>query len=528
MLILPCIIEHPFLMTKFKNSLAFTLVALLFTVLSINSFAQDIDWGQLQHADDKDFYPRLVGDDESRFYTYRFLEGNCYLEAFRKNDMQLDYSELIEPGKIEGNKAAIRKVSFIGDQYIVFKTYYSKSTKETKIIGQSIDATTLESSKPVEFFSVEVEKKKRQGKFYIWVSPDRSRILLNHYAYYKEYREYRDKYKLIDRNLNVLVEREDVFDKGERDYSTSDYRLDNNGSFYFRKQYDEYRTSIVCYEAQRNYREWERPIKTGDLGMADDSYITHTVFSINKNNDLIITGYYTEGDNKFDGCFYLRLDSESHKIVSSKLNKFSQDFKDEFITERNLFDEKPEFNNDFGNMSIYHKADGGIVLVGERFKWYQIRSRNSVTNYYTYGDLVVLNMNNQGELVWSNRIPKPQKYDDGIGSLLSKDTRTTDYYSYLAGFDNEKMVILYNDHLKNTLNQNEQGRLKALKNVNNAQVTMYSIDMRSGAKSKTLFPAARDTEVLLMPSTYYQRNQDSPVIVFGRKHKKYKFGVLTL
>ena len=509
--------------------LRFTLLValLLGSSLASTMYAQKIAWGTLGAAESKNYYPQIVGEDDDKIFTYHFLKGACYLESYGKGKMQRLSSKKIELSRINGNRPSIERVNFVGNKYIVFTSYYDRETKESKILAQTVDAHTQQMSESIVLFDVPVESRRRSGEYYVFLSQDRNKILVNHYAYYKKQRQYKDKFKLVDANLNVLLDREDVYDKGERDFRISNYLIDNDGSLYFLKSYGAGQKYIVSYDANREYEKWEEQLDVSKLGLERNSRITDLTFSVNRHNDLIVSGYYSEEKNNLDGCFFLKIDNESKETEVTRLNKFDDSFKEQFTRKHWLFDDKQEVFNDFKSITIINKEDGGILLAGEKYQRLIVSSNYGTTTYETFGDLIVLNIAPSGDLLWANRIPKLQKFNDRYFNLLTKDARTTDYYSYLIGLDEQKAVVLFNDHRKNAVAA-EQGSLKALKNINKSFISSYTIDLQTGEKQKGLISNAQDSEVLFKPSTSYQKDQHSDIIIFGRKHKRFKYGTLVL
>lgn len=510
-----------------KTHLFLAITLILSTFLIGGTYAQSVNWGELNRANTKNYYPRIVGEDAKNIYTYYFLDGDLSLESYSKDQMKIRFSKKVEMGKVNGNKVQIKKVSFLVDKFLVFASYYDKAAKSSKIFAQTINTISRKTSKRVELFEIPVDNKKRSGEFYLFLSQDKTKILLNHYAYSKKYRQYKDWYKLIDSDLNILLDREDVFEKGEKDYRTSHYTVNNEGSLFFLKNVSSTENYIVSYDAKKNYEKWEESIDIAKVGLDMGSKITDITFNINSKSDLIISGYYTEGESNLDGCFFLKIDSRSKETEAIKLNKFDQEFIDQFIKKRWLFEGSPELLNEFKSIDIVNKTDGGIILIGEKYEKRVITSNQGSTTYETFGDLIILNLSSEGELLWANKIPKLQKYNDGYGSIL-KDARTSDYYSYLIGVNEQKAVILFNDHKANTLSTDNENKLKALKNIDNAYITLYNIDLKTGEKQKEMFSDAKSLEVLFKPSTSYQKDHNSDIIIFGRKNKKFKYGVLSL
>lgn len=502
-------------------------------VLTQVSFAQKVAWGVLNHSSSSNYYPSIIGEDSENIYTVASVKGDRYVEAYDKNRMKVKYSKLIEQPKIGKSKVVYEGLNLVDGKFILLASYFDKNTKESTIYAYILDAETGKvTDKRVELFSFSVEKKRRKGNFYVYLSQDRTKMLLNHYAYYKKEKKYRDSYKLIDSDLNTIVERTDVFEKGERDYRTSAYLIDNDGSLYFAKRYYNGSDYIVSYDANRDYEKWEEKIDLGKLGMGADDKITDIIFSINAKNELVVSGYYSKEGNDLNGTFFMRIDNASKEVVVSKISEFDEKFKDEFLTTRQKAKGKEkEVNNVFKSIRIVDKNDGGIVLVGEQYYRYVYDNGESEL----YGDLVVLNISADGELLWANRIPKKQvySYDTSLYpivygswgvSLFTWPTRITEFYSYFVALNDNEVVIVFNDNPKNFTNPKTSGRSRSLKRVQKASSVIYTMNLQTGEKKGDLFLKAKDMSVFMKPSVYYQQNQGTKPYIFGQKRKKYKYG----
>lgn len=193
--------------------------------------------------------------------------------------------------------------------------------------------------------------------------------------------------------------------------------------------------------------------------------------------------------------------------------------------------------NMFHNVEILTKKDGGIILIGELYYYYYGSSNQGSAGREYFGDIIVLNISSKGELNWANRIPKKQVLSyytsgpfvfasTGFSLFVVPNWRVTEYFSYLAGINDDKITIIFNDNPKNNLSTDDQVMLKPLKKVKKATVTKYTIDLKTGEKKEELFTKAKDYDVYIKPQVSYQEGQDKSVIVFGMKGKKYKYGTL--
>ena len=507
-------------------------------------FSQEsIKWGKTNIAKSKSYYPDIIGENEKNIYTFSYAKNKFVVESHRKGSFLLNYSTSISPEKINKNKTYIEDVIFFNNRFIVLVSYYDKKIKQSIIYAYYINGKTGKADKHKEkIFSIPVEKKKRDGAFSVMVSPDKSKMMVRHNAYYKKQKAFKEKIKILDDGLSELNTAEEISLKKGARFTLSNGVLDNDGSIYFLKKeindkIESY--SIVSYEAKRDFEKWEEALSIDDLGLDIGAYINDIHFTINQSNELIVSGYYAL-KKELKGCFYLRIDNKSKEIEIKKVSEFGKDFKDQFKTKKQEKKGKDaEIMNMFHNVEILTKKDGGIVLIGELYYYYYGSSDQGTVYKEYFGDIIVLDISSEGELNWGNRIPKKQVFgyytygplvfaSTGFSLFIIPNWRTTEYFSYLAGIDDEKVTIIFNDNPKNNLSKDDQAKLKSLKKVKKSTVTKFTINLKTGEKKEELFTKAKDYDIYIKPQVSYQEGQDKPVIVFGMKGKKYKYGTFNL
>ncbi|MBL4705114.1 MAG: hypothetical protein JKY54_11360, partial [Flavobacteriales bacterium] len=284
-----------------KNLIAsFVLACLLF--VGNSNFAQEkIDWGKLQTSKKKSYYPKIIGEDKENIYVYADVGNAAVIESFKIGDFTNKLSKEVTPQKINGNKCKIENVIFVDGMFYVFQSYYDKKAKVSNILVYNLDAKTGNKiGKDVKLFEVTVEKKRRRGSFNVTVSKDRSKILVNHAAYYASQKKFKDKYRLLDKDLNILLEKEEVMDRSDVTYTSTGHQIDGDGSIYFLKKYkgmseDGDDILIVSYDANRDYEKWEEQISMDDLDVQSSSaYINDLTYVINDKDELVLCGYYSE------------------------------------------------------------------------------------------------------------------------------------------------------------------------------------------------------------------------------------------
>lgn len=147
--------------------------------------------------------------------------------------------------------------------------------------------------------------------------------------------------------------------------------------------------------------------------------------SINVNDQLLVSGLFQENfeqKGKNSGVFFLRIDRETGLVEAKGLSRFDTDLfglsaGEERNFERSLFE-------DFKSKSIYSSGKNGAVFIAEIIQEEEVCEtdyRNGLlmcNDVYTTGNLLLINMNEQGQVDWFRIFPNTQKSIDDGGKYL--------------------------------------------------------------------------------------------------------------
>lgn len=486
--------------------------------------AQKINWGEMNKSDTKYFYPIIMGEDETYMYTRNYYDGVYYLNRYNKSTMGLDYSEEIEAPKIKKSDVYIKKVLFSKGQFIIFYSNYSKSLKTTVITAKILNASTRQTILEKDLMTIQNDSKKGKG-LSIFQSDDYSKILIKYYNLEESDKSNKWYQKLFDGDLNLLAQKNEVLKKEDTNYWKSGFLLGNDGTFYYLKKTENDDFYVVSLDPQKDYDKWEEKVDFNRFGLKPGSKL----FNINLgivNNGVVVTGYYSENNKDLTGCFYWEINADSKETKVATFNKFGPEFINQFIKYGSFFKDVRKFDKEFGSVHTITRNDGGIILIGESVTVMEIRVKDENRKEYTNGDIMIMNLDSNGKLVWAHRIPKLQQYND---SNMLFDSQTDDYFSYLAGIGEEDVYILFNDNDTN-IGQTDvpDYEAKSLKNISTSVVNLYSINLKTGDKTSRILSSVEESDVILKPSIYLHEMKGNDIIIFGRNKKEYKFGILKL
>lgn len=533
-------------MTKF-----ITLLFCSLTLFGANAQKLKTQWGSALKSESKYYDPSIAGEDEKFLYTWDLHKGKLIIEKIDKKSLKRKYRKTLGVPEEGKTKYTFEGMSFVDGNYILYGSTYNRKRKKSILKAFAIDSKTGKYGNKEVLFENDVEKKSRRGNFTVYNSKHGDLVMLHYVAYYKKQKHTKEQFKLLNGDLEILLEREEVIEGRSRG-NASAFFLDDEGSVYFKRN-----SEIVVFDANQDYEEWSQPIELDELEVG--AFVQDFRITLNTDNDMILVGsYYTtdsrktnenkrrrdrkEGDTQVEGMFFMKIDGISKETVIAKLNKFSKDFIDQFKTRKDIKKGRDtEINSISGAARMFFKEDGGIVMVSERYYYTEITNRNGVVigERYYYSDLLAFNFAPDGELVWANRIPKSQLFYWQSGPLAFNygsygvswflvPMQDLNHYSYVAGLNKDNLYIVFNDHPKNKTRKKDSDKLKMMKNVRKSVPTVFTINLETGNKTKKVNLSLASGKLKLKPSTFYQKDQTEPLYVLCAKKKNYRFGKLDL
>lgn len=191
-----------------------------------------------------------------------------------------------------------------------------------------------------------------------------------------------------------------------------------------------------------NFPETYKHIEIG----GDKIYFNDLIIRINNvENYCQVSGTYkTNKNGKIEGLYSTRI-SFSSEAPSTHLTEFSEEFL-KGIKSKNY---KKAFN-DYRIQEIIFRKDGGYVLVAEEQNFeiknvyqggymgfnnfYSDPSYVTTNKEYTFGNIIIINMDKEGNILWTEHIRKFQKTRDDNG----------DFSSYTLLNSGQNLVFIYN------------------------------------------------------------------------------------
>jgi hypothetical protein len=518
------------------------LMALLVGTLTLPVLAQnktdqaDVNWGpELNDKTDGDFV-EIVGEHKDAVYMTMSFKKKLHLQKMDLN-MKVLWHKPLEL-EVDKKDYTLERIYVTDEQVIVFSSFFDKKEDQNSLYAKVYDADDFSpKSRMQKVARISAEKARNSGDFSVRISPDGSKLMVNIIPPREKGEVKPREIKVFDMGLQELWSKKV---KTPDEQVITDLRMDNDGSviavtmFYPEKQerrerkregkpmYDHH---LLVY-TKDSEQPSDHPIKAGDKFLQDMQ------ITLGKEGDIICGGLYgTRNSWNVRGTFFLKLDRRTKAIKHESYKEFTDDFITAYMTEKEEKKAKKKADKkdeelelfEFDLDDIIRRDDGGAVMVMEQYHMYAVTNcyttpnggRSCTTTYhYIYNDVIVVNIDPEGNIEWAVKVPKRQHTTNDGGY----------YSSYAMEVKGDKIHLIFNDTGEN-LYVKPGDKIKQFElSGKDALVTIATIDGLGNVKREALFtPERRD--VILKPKDCVQLDNDQ-MLVYAARKKEYRFGLI--
>lgn len=413
---------------------------LLLVMLPVIGLCQRISYSEPETEDARTLDFEIIGKVGGNFLVYKNIR-NRYAVSVYDNDMALKERVQLDIPDKTLNADFIAYPDFV---YIIYQ-YQKKSVLHCMAL--KIDGNAKKMAEPIELDTTQISIFADNKIYNMVKSEDKQKIMV--YKIQKKYDRFNFKTILFNAQLEQLHASRFQMPYDERKEAFSDFYLDNQGTFVATKSIRGGSRELVSKlflltkpPVDDQFQEFELPLNKSYL-----DEVTVKVDNVNKRY-LLNSFYYNQKRGNIDGLYTAIWDKAFGRIAVQSTVEFNEEIKKEAKSEGSV---RFAFN-DFFIRNVILKKDGGFILSAEDFtsqsrggQWnrmdylygypyissydyyinsrsaywdyYRPRNANSLTRYF-YNNIVALNIDKEGKMVWSNIIRKEQ-FDDGEDNLLS-------------------------------------------------------------------------------------------------------------
>lgn len=520
----------------------------LWVCLSSYSFAQakskkvDILWGQEQRESQKSTLSDIVGYDETGIYAikktlkgfHKIFIDSITLEHYNNKMIQTKSIDLDLTRKNNGRYFG--GMMHINDVLYAFSTYKDKQSKQNLLYLQKVDKNTLRLGSEIRQIAAidySGNSKLNAGNFRHRISEDSTKVLVYSDLPYDAGASEKLGFHVFDHNFNQLWHQEITLPYNDELFDIENYKVDNNGNVHL--------VGIIYENIKREKRKGKTNYKYQLLSYYDEGrqlieypiniegkFLTDMQVAINKDQDIICSGFYSdERSFGIKGSYFLKISGETKEVLSKSFKEFDFDFITQNMTQRK--ERKAKKKADKGkNVELYKydlhniilKDDGGAVLIGEQYfvsqqtKYTPTAANFGSTYFYNYNDLIVVNVAADGQIEWTEKIPKRQ-LTAGDGGFFS---------SFVYSVVKDKIYFVFNDHPKNLFYRGK-GRLANFDKSKQSLVVLVELDSNGNQTREALF-SSKEADILTRPRVCEQVSEKE-LVLFGERKTTHRFAKIS-
>lgn len=388
-------------------------------------------------------------------------------------------------------------VQQISDRIVLFAQVYDHENREETIVVQEADPESLQAAGGLK--TVLEIASERPGYFSFYSSPDNSKTLL----IYEKAGNIQENKALnlfvLDENLKVVWEKEACLSEKNKIFSLEKSLVDNEGNVYL--------LSTISKEERKTKREGKPDyqyhlVSYKESGTLVNEYVvqlqgkflTDIQIVVNDRQDITGGGFYS-GKNSWhiEGSYFFMIDGHSNELLTKSVKEFPENFMNQDLPDlvRGSKNTTALKYHNFRLSDILLRTDGSVLMVGEQYvvttrtrtgrKW---SSKPKTSYHYEYRDIILVNINNEGEIDRLDKISKNQHSVDDGGF----------YSSFALSMMNDNAFFVYNRFPE------ADKALKAASDRKEAVAVMVKVD-KDGNQTKREISELKNENITLMPKS---------------------------
>ncbi|MBI4646302.1 MAG: hypothetical protein HY738_06815 [Bacteroidia bacterium] len=512
----------------------------LFVLIIFSGYSQELlfDWGNFSEIDKDTYFQKYLGSDNDGYYFIKSDKINgcanakVWLEFFSSTMYARESSNEVLMPSINGVISSYEEMYLLDGKFILFTSVIDEHRKQRIGYVQYINKDGTLKNKPKEIGQLPTQN----GDFgYNYkLSQDKANILFWYQPYFTQYADEELTFKVLDPNLTEIFSKKLILPLKDRTFKILQVELGKSGNIYLSVKLEkegkkggkgqasagkQYEFAIVAYNKTRN----DFFVQNIELKKDEPA---NMIFGLNKDENIGIGGFYsnkTAKNNEILGVYYKMFNPSIQKITSgppeakNTFKVFEKDFMTQFTLKRMG---PPQYFYNYILKDLFFLQNGGFVFIAEHqyISTDEIKDPGSkeitYIKYFHHNDLIAAGVDQEGNLLWYQRIPKSQYGLDDNGY----------FSSYVAEAIENKIKIIFNDNPSN-IKVTDLEKVKEFKNnVKTAPkgVSVVVSVFNDGSTDKLELFNNADLKTIMVPCTFGKAGDR--YIIGGLKGKYYKFG----
>jgi len=523
----------------------FILIFYFVPVLGQQLDGEKMEWSEKNEILQNYFKKKsFITKDKNQIFIYNDDTESKYIIDVYDQNLNKSASQKFN-FKYNGEKIQLSITYLVEDSLHLLGIYTEKKSQRRVLVGSTLNIKGLQKNIEVKkIMSLGISISHKYIKYYQHaISPDGSKfaILLAGYKDKVEKKKMKVQYKMFifDDHLNLLWEKEcydaEINRIGISDIATPAaiiyeqlFLVDNVGNLYVKgstTKNGEQAISIITGSKEPVKKISFNLEKVAMQSNGDNSKETtypYVEMYFSKDNKEIFIAYFGVNIEKkiTDNIYIHKINIETSKVdcIKQKLNLVE---KEQFLLVGDVKKRSIVKNKDICPFSFYikdliFKDNGELIILSEQVCYDTYIPDNGGSPYYTpyLGDILVINLDKKGNLLWNHSLDKIQVPKRVKGTTrtyanmpLWKQIRPI-FTSFKSVLIKDKIFIFYNEHPDNEENQFEK-HFKGGRGT----VTCTMID-DEGKKHTNLF-YKKENEICLIPKFCKLLNENTLNFCWG-------------
>lgn len=377
---------------------------------------------------------KIVGETSDRIYALG-LRGkkNFYINTFSSEDMSLISNILIELPEINDRDLEFEEMLMVGTKIYAIGSFYDRRNKESNLIAIEISQEGKLTGNEHILFSIQVDRHSERGAYFFRRSHDGDQLLAMHVSILKKQDMIQYQVKLLDENMEVSLNHNEQLPyeaKNGGHFGIEDYDVSPYGDVF-----------IVINESYRD-RKLKKHIENFELHSfkknndynkevlklnVSDNYIVNCKMRVGFDNVVQMVGFYGETTSKgrtkgkLKGIYNININTVNNTVGNQKFNEFDLETRIKILGERRA-NRGRDLNPLYSINNIILRADGGVIVLSE-FQTIAVGNSSGIGPLsftpitYTSNEIIVTSLDENGNLEWSNVVPKEQVVSTTVFSV---------------------------------------------------------------------------------------------------------------
>ncbi|MCC6601031.1 MAG: hypothetical protein IT223_10205 [Crocinitomicaceae bacterium] len=425
-------------------------ILLLLTFSGLLSFSQDeIFCSALIKSGRNSSRPAIPDTDSSGFYSFTSTDDKVpAIELVRHNlsSMKEEWRKRIDLPKMENCALSLNELIHFPTHFVLLTSGTDAITGNYKVFANIIANNGTLSGSQVLVFETHIQSASDIPEMNCCISPDRQKMLLLFTPPDNQKTSESISLKMYSADVELLWDKELELPCEKDMVRVQRFIVDNDGGVYMMSGKNPEKKSwqrpqgnlyVVFY-----YNNEANKLKEYDVSLKEKRVLS-IQYDLNKNNELVIGGYYSN-DYSFSvaGTFLFVISAGGETIRTASFMPFPKDFLLQFMNEKRA--ERNASLDDFFLDNLLLNDDSTCTLIGEQYYISEqmmtdiSTGRMYVQTTYNFDDIIVTRVKPDGRIVWSVKVPKRQY------SLTNNAT-----LSYSSFIRDDSVLLFFNDHPSN-------------------------------------------------------------------------------